>query len=822
MEEREPPTSRQSNPEQPGPWMAESPRPSHSSPPPQTLTPVQSIQNNEDDQDFYKIPEQETQQRKGCLKKLKRKLKSVWATRLTLESDDKKLQVRTTLKELVVYILFLVLLSIVAFGMTSTSMFYVTKVMSELFLDSNSGSVSFRSIGSVGDTWTYLQGILPSALHWNLWYNHSLSSSFVFYENKLLGLPRIRQLKVRNNSCVVHEYFRDVIYDCYGEYSESNEDRNSKDDVDNYTAFTYQSEASLDGSSSEGKLASYSGGGFVQNLGTSKLQTTQILEHLFGNRWITRGTRALFIDFTVYNANVNLFCVVRLSVEFPATGGAMTSWSFRTVKLLRYVTVFEFFVLACEVFFVLFILYYIIEELLEISVIKLAYFKSVWNLLDIMVILISIVILVFDVYRTVTVDRKLQELTNKPDQFQDFDFISLWQIRFDNAIAITVFIAWVKLFKYVSFNKTMTQLTSTLARCAKDLAGFAVMYFIVFLAFTQLGYLLFGSKLKDFSDFTSSFFALFNIILGSFDFYALREVDPYLGPAFFMLFIFFIFFILVNMFLAIINDTYSEVKSELANQSDDFQISDYFLAKYRKTLGKIHAKEDRVLDLDDVLKYADANADGKIDFDEWRQDLIKRGYANGEIEALFCKYDADGSRYLDQEEQMRLRQDLEKQKEQINKDYDHLNENRDQASENDDSDNDSVTVGTAPRAARGAFSGVLYEEYTHLCRRVERMEHAVGGIIGKIDAVLSKLANLEKAKIRRRDAISKILNFISEGDNKDQVNKEMIESMLKQELTRQEGEETDTHQSEGSLPNSIRESPEVPCFTDNEEDKTYE
>lgn len=100
--------------------------------------------------------------------------------------------------------------------------------------------------------------------------------------------------------------------------------------------------------------------------------------------------------------------------------------------------------------------------------------------------------------------------------------------------------------------------------------------------------------------------------------------------------------------------------------------------------------------------------------------------------------------------------------EQINKDYDHLNENRDQASENDDSDNDSVTVGTAPRAARGAFSGVLYEEYTHLCRRVERMEHAVGGIIGKIDAVLSKLANLEKAKIRRRDAISKILNYISE------------------------------------------------------------
>lgn len=35
-------------------------------------------------------------------------------------------------------------------------------------------------------------------------------------------------------------------------------------------------------------------------------------------------------------------------------------------------------------------------------------------------------------------------------------------------------------------------------------------------------------------------------------------------------------------------------------------------------LGKIHVKEDCVLDLDDVLKYVDVNVDGKIDFDEWR------------------------------------------------------------------------------------------------------------------------------------------------------------------------------------------------------------
>ena len=101
----------------------------------------------------------------------------------------------------------------------------------------------------------------------------------------------------------------------------------------------------------------------------------------------------------------------------------------------------------------------------------------------------------------------------------------------NNFIAVCVFLAWIKLFKYISFNKTMTQLSSTLSRvctvpiihgllkylfeysilirlifnykstyltfsfqCAGDVLGFAVMFFIVFFAFAQLGYLLFGTQ----------------------------------------------------------------------------------------------------------------------------------------------------------------------------------------------------------------------------------------------------------------------------------------------------------------------------------------
>ena len=39
------------------------------------------------------------------------------------------------------------------------------------------------------------------------------------------------------------------------------------------------------------------------------------------------------------------------------------------------------------------------------------------------------------------------------------------------------------------------------------------------------------------------------------------------------------------MFLAIINDTYSEVKAEIANQKNEFEISDYLKRGYNNFLG---------------------------------------------------------------------------------------------------------------------------------------------------------------------------------------------------------------------------------------------
>ena len=75
--------------------------------------------------------------------------------------------------------------------------------------------------------------------------------------------------------------------------------------------WNYQSEEDLDGTTHWGQMAYYKGGGYVQDLALNKADSLSIIDTLMQNLWIDRGTRAVFVDFTVYNANINLFCVIK-------------------------------------------------------------------------------------------------------------------------------------------------------------------------------------------------------------------------------------------------------------------------------------------------------------------------------------------------------------------------------------------------------------------------------------------------------------------------------------------------------------------------------
>jgi len=264
----------------------------------------------------------------------------------------------------------------------------------------------------------------------------------------------------------------------------------------------------------------------------------------------------------------------------------------------------------------------------------------------------------------------------------------------------------------------MVQLQDTLSRCAPDVGAFLFMFAIIFMAFAQFGYLIFGAKLYFFSTIQHSAMTLMRAMLGDFDFPALQAAHYILGPGFFFVYIFIVFFILLNMFLAIINDTYSEVKAEMEETKVQFEINDFFMRGYNNIIGTVGMR-DKMIDIENAIKLA--NADGVVTYEEIRMELKKCDFSSAEIELFFSKMDADGDGILNIEESGDAVEEMnESEEEDENKPYD-------------------------PEQV------VTNHEFLGLERKVVRLEHSIGSIITKIDSVLCKLDNMKTGGVQQDD-----------------------------------------------------------------------
>ena len=74
----------------------------------------------------------------------------------------------------------------------------------------------------------------------------------------------------------------------------------------------YKGTLELDGTPTLGLISSYSGGGYVIDLGTSLEKATDTVEYLRNTFWLDRTSRAVFTEFNLYNPATNLFSAVEL------------------------------------------------------------------------------------------------------------------------------------------------------------------------------------------------------------------------------------------------------------------------------------------------------------------------------------------------------------------------------------------------------------------------------------------------------------------------------------------------------------------------------
>lgn len=115
-------------------------------------------------------------------------------------------------------------------------------------------------------------------------------------------------------------------------------------------------------------------------MGRNFEKAQKIVNDLQSDKWVDELTRALFVEFSLYNANVNLFVSVTLSIEMTSMGSIIRDYRIKVFRLYDHMGGYGIIVLIFEILFVCFTIHAIIHEIRLIIKERREYFNQFWNL----------------------------------------------------------------------------------------------------------------------------------------------------------------------------------------------------------------------------------------------------------------------------------------------------------------------------------------------------------------------------------------------------------------------------------------------------------
>lgn len=196
------------------------------------------------------------------------------------------------------------------------------------------------------------------------------------------------------------------------------------------------------------------------------------------------------------------------------------------------------------------------------------YFKDVWNILDIVIIVMSVVCILLFVYRIILVGQFLEQLENRRHN----EFLTYyWMFHLEDLLSalagLLVCIATVRLWKLLRFGVKFIVLERTILYSAVSLLCMIICHLIFLLAFGFIGHLLFGPYSNDFKDATKSVNSLtfHSLNLHSLDYQLISDVHGNIGIIYYSLFMIGTLTI-TTLYVTIIMMGYEESCMQFSNQ----------------------------------------------------------------------------------------------------------------------------------------------------------------------------------------------------------------------------------------------------------------
>ncbi|CAH1257155.1 PKD2L1 [Branchiostoma lanceolatum] len=339
-------------------------------------------------------------------------------------------------------------------------------------------------------------------------------------------------------------------------------------------------------------LYRYDSGGYVIDIDPRPPDHNHHLSELRNMSWIDRQTRAVFVDFTLYNANVDLFNVVSVLVETPAIGRARVQFDLPVLRLHLYNQTTDLVLLTFQIAYVIFLAYFIYYAVRGILKDRIEYFKDVWKVLDLMVVILSLIAVAAFVARMILTENTRKNYRENNSSFLNIALVVLVDRTQLIVVSILAFIGCCRCCKLLRGNNSLYLMQKTFGRVISPMLSHGGVILVLMFSYGMLGNISFGGYVESYSTIYNAFLTVTDFVIGS---YQLDDyvMFPTLGTIFFISFVLIMNFVLLNFFATVMMDAFF-VEKETFVTPEDREIVTYILNRARVRLsGWCHGQAEK-------------------------------------------------------------------------------------------------------------------------------------------------------------------------------------------------------------------------------------
>eukprot|EP00943_MAST-04B_sp_MAST-4B-sp1_P004486 g4486.t1 len=304
--------------------------------------------------------------------------------------------------------------------------------------------------------------------------------------------------------------------------------------------------------------------------GESMKQELKLLQQ---HNYIDSGTTIVFVDFTVYSANLQAIAHVQLVFEFIPSGDIYPTYNidvFSVSGLTEFGTTKTFGVLIILEIAVAIQLFSLMMNIYGVGRHKpREFFCNTFFIYN--ALCLTLYVLVFIMEHCLIALRQ-QVILEEDVILKNMNIVNIAYFEgfMTSALAIAVLMTVFRVIQFLKFSKRLSLIILTIERAFAE-SGFTLLTVIlVVFSYALAFYISLGSAMKEFRNLRTSFMTCLASLFVEID--LIEEImvhSRYLGPVLLVTYMFFVSFVVLSLFLAIIEAAFVAIKSEAKKEKVD-------------------------------------------------------------------------------------------------------------------------------------------------------------------------------------------------------------------------------------------------------------